>query len=434
MKRVYVVYLVMTVLLLAFLNGCTFRELKKEVREMSITYVLSGTVVNESPYKGEEIVVVFKEEEGELVLYDYSLVEEIGHFSLFVPAGIYYVAAFEDRNLNFCYDKGEFGNFFKNQEKIIVPVSDRRISKTESRNDLDIIINSRDGIEHKYPIFIDAETISRKSFFKLGQVKDLDDPIFTQNNGSMGYWKPMSFLRNVGMGIFFLEQYDPDKIPVLFVHGATGTPIGWQTIVENMDSSRYQPWFFYYPSGVRLNLIALALNTSVERLHELYDFNKLYLLAHSMGGLVTRSFIMKNMENKTNDYIKLFVSVSSPWNGHPATEAGVKNAPEAVPSWHDMVPDSEFIQSLFSSRLPHDVLYYLFFTFKGDRSLFMANNDGTVEISSQLDERAQRDADRLFGYNEDHDSILASKEFIRQFNFLLYMLDEEDRAAVRGDY
>ncbi len=75
---------------------------------------------------------------------------------------------------------------------------------------------------------------------------------------------------------------------------------------------------------------------------------------------MARSFIMKNMYEDTNDYIKLFVSVSTPWNGHIATAKGVENAPEAVPSWYDMVPDSEFIQSLFNKDLPPDVSSYLF--------------------------------------------------------------------------
>ena len=35
----------------------------------------------------------------------------------------------------------------------------------------------------------------------------------------------MSFLQEIGVSIFFLELYDPDKIPVLFIHGALGTPL-----------------------------------------------------------------------------------------------------------------------------------------------------------------------------------------------------------------
>lgn len=42
----------------------------------------------------------------------------------------------------------------------------------------------------------------------------------------------------------------------------------------------------------------------------------------------------------------------------------------------------------------------------------MANNDGAVEVSSQLDMRAQKDAMAIWGLNEDHMSILTSEDAI----------------------
>jgi hypothetical protein len=138
-----------------------------------------------------------------------------------------------------------------------------------------------------------------------------------------------------------------------------------------------------------------------------------------MGGLVARSFILKNGHENQQDIVKLFVSISSPWNGHRLTAKGVQQAPTAVPSWHDMVPDSPFIRSLFARRLPESVTYDLFFSYRGDCSLFLENNDGTVELASELDIRAQREARRIYGYDEDHGSILASAEAIAQLIRLL---------------
>jgi hypothetical protein len=37
-----------------------------------------------------------------------------------------------------------------------------------------------------------------------------------------------------------------------------------------------------------------------------------------------------------------------------------------------------------------------FFGFKGDCSMFMANNDGSVELQSELDYRAQKEAAAIF--------------------------------------
>ena len=49
----------------------------------------------------------------------------------------------------------------------------------------------------------------------------------------------------------------------------------------------------------------------------------------------------------------------------------------------------------------------------------MGNNDGTIEIASELDYRAQRDAKRIFGYDEDHGSILTIPEALACFKALM---------------
>lgn len=83
------------------------------------------------------------------------------------------------------------------------------------------------------------------------------------------------------------------------------------------------------------------------------------------------------------------------------------------------IPDSDFIQSLFQRKLPPFLEYYLFFSYKGDCSLFLENNDGTVELASELDLRAQAEADKMFGYNEDHGSILYNESVLSKINDLL---------------
>jgi len=128
---------------------------------------------------------------------------------------------------------------------------------------------------------------------------------------------------------------------------------------------------------------------------------------------------LKNGYDSQQDVVKLFISISTPWNGHKMSARGVQQAPTAVPSWYDMVPDSAFITSLFQRRLPDSVKYHLLFSYRGDCSLFLENNDGTVELSSELDIRAQHEAQSVFGYNEDHGSILLSDEVLRQINRLM---------------
>jgi hypothetical protein len=67
-----------------------------------------------------------------------------------------------------------------------------------------------------------------------------------------------SFLRpdnpRFATGVYLIQPYDPDKIPVLFVHGLISSPLSWQNLVNDLCADpkileHYQPWFFLYPTG-----------------------------------------------------------------------------------------------------------------------------------------------------------------------------------------
>lgn len=403
------------------LGSCAFFELKKEVAEIEVSYGLVGKVT-ESSFRGPVIVILYSEKDGQKEIVEYTLTQDTGHFSFIVAEGAYYLAAFEDTNYNFAFDEQELAGHFGAPDRIIV--SPDRLAPTGSRTipDLNIQLTQTDGFPPGFPAAVDQESFGSKSFVKLGPIIDFDDKIFVRENGKTGYWKPLTFLRDFGIGVYFIEPYDPNKIPILFVHGAVGTPEAWKTIAGQIDRQQYQPWFFYYPSGLRLDRLGGALNNIVTILHSEHGFNTLYVTAHSMGGLVSRSFILKNVYEDRQDYIKLFVSISTPWNGHRASKKGVERAPAVVPSWYDMVPESEFIQSIYSRQIPSSMKYYLFFSFRGDCSMMMENNDGAVEIASELDYRAQTDAVRTIGFDEDHTGILASQNVIDQYNQILSSL------------
>ena len=51
--------------------------------------------------------------------------------------------------------------------------------------------------------------------------------------------------------------------------------------------------------------------------------------------------------------------------------------------------------------------------------MFMENNDGSVELASELDYRAQEEAQEIIGFDEDHVSILSSPIFIDHYNQVL---------------
>ena len=123
-----------------------------------------------------------------------------------------------------------------------------------------------------------------------GVVTTLEDPRFREEHAADSLWRPYDFIFDVGPGVYFLEPYDARKIPVLFVHGINGTPTNFRFLIEHLDRTKYQPWLYYYPSGVRLSGLADHLDQTMKTLQLQHGFTQYHVIAHSMGGLVSRGF------------------------------------------------------------------------------------------------------------------------------------------------
>jgi pimeloyl-ACP methyl ester carboxylesterase len=95
-------------------------------------------------------------------------------------------------------------------------------------------------------------------------------------------------------GLYRLEPYDPDRIPVVLVHGLMSIPQMWMPTITAIRSdpelrSRYQFWVFAYPTGDPITLSALRLRENLAQVYQLYPKTKdVVLIGHSMGGLLSR--------------------------------------------------------------------------------------------------------------------------------------------------
>lgn len=411
------------VMLLTTMSGCIFSDLKDDLAEYEKHFGLSGKVLGNSQSTDPIIIILYQHKNNSPIPVQYLIADANRKFSFIVASGSFSIAAFEDLNNNLTWDEGELFGFYGNPDTIMVDPEEITSKGTKSISLLDIELKASTGYPNEFPRFIDKANFA-EGLRRLGVITTLDDAIFAQENGSLGFWKPFSFLQTLGAGIYFLEEYDPDKIPVLFVHGAVGTPIGWKPIVAKLDQKRYQPWFFYYPSGLRLDPIANALNSYVQELHQEYGFKTLHVISHSMGGLVSRAFILKNVLETKQSYIDTFISMSTPWGGVSTAAMGVEKAPAVVPNWHDVSPGSDFLHTIYDTQFPNNVKFHLLFGVRGESSILMGNNDGTVEIASEIDHRAQADAAGFYGFDEDHGTILTSE---RVLDLLVEILDNSDR-------
>jgi pimeloyl-ACP methyl ester carboxylesterase len=104
-------------------------------------------------------------------------------------------------------------------------------------------------------------------------------------------------------GIYLIHPYDPDKIPILFIHGLLSSPVSWQNLVNDLCADprileHYQPWFFLYPTGQPVLESAAQLREELERTQRLFDpsgnavsSHHVVVVAHSMGGLLAHTLV-----------------------------------------------------------------------------------------------------------------------------------------------
>ena len=105
-----------------------------------------------------------------------------------------------------------------------------------------------------------------------------------------------------------VQPYDPNKVPVLFVHGLQSTPASWVPMVnalwaDPMLRRNYQVWVFSYPSGYPVPYSALLLRRQLNALTKtLPKHRRIVLVGHSMGGILSGLMISDSDGDKVWRY------------------------------------------------------------------------------------------------------------------------------------
>jgi pimeloyl-ACP methyl ester carboxylesterase len=403
-----------------------FQRLERDLTQAREYAVLRGSVRTEHPTDLPILVLVYTGAVGREHLVDYFVMAGPGRYYFLVPAGTYRLAAFLDVNRDFTYQPG------MDPSALLSAGEPVRLLGATTRDDLDIEV--RDSSREHIPFaFSSADGEgngegSRSDLRFVGAVTRMDDPRFSDDNARRGLWQPVEFVRQVGAGVYFLEPYDPKKIPVLFVHGALGHPGNFAAVVAALDRGRFQPWLAYYPTAPRLDTTAMALDRWMEQLYVRYRYRRLAVVAHSMGGLVVRSFINRVVAARDGraEGLCLFFSVSTPWDGSELAQHAVDLAPVVAPSWYDMAPRSPFLRSLLEPELPPSLPFDLLYSYGGNsRLMYSEPNDGSVAVASQLFPRARSRARTVRGFKESHTSILGNVDLAAQLNEELATLAAE---------
>ena len=102
------------------------------------------------------------------------------------------------------------------------------------------------------------------------------------------------------MGLYMVQPYQAGKIPVLFVHGLWSSPMTWMEMFNDLRSSpeirsRYQFWFYLYPTSQPFWISAAQLRRDLAEAREVLDpqhqepaLDQMIVIGHSMGGLIAK--------------------------------------------------------------------------------------------------------------------------------------------------
>lgn len=101
--------------------------------------------------------------------------------------------------------------------------------------------------------------------------------------------------------LYLMEAYDPNKEPLIMIHGLLSSPLVWARLSNQLWADeeireRYQIWHYLYNTSAPALYSGRILRRQLRELRPMLDPNmrdpamqSTTIIAHSMGGLVTRS-------------------------------------------------------------------------------------------------------------------------------------------------
>jgi len=158
-------------------------------------------------------------------------------------------------------------------------------------------------------------------------------------------------------GLYTLEPYQPNKIPVVLVHGLLSSIHTWMQMVNALKNDpeirkHCQFWFFTYSTGNPILYSASMLRSSLHKVHDELattpeakeSFRHMVIIGHSMGGLVSKTLLQD-----PGDILVRKVT------GRPWTEVEKMCTPEQKKLFEDLVlyKSVPFVRRVLFLAVPH---------------------------------------------------------------------------------
>ena len=144
-----------------------------------------------------------------------------------------------------------------------------------------------------------AKTVPLQSDTTTPLAYHLDDPLL--NTGVLATASLLNAETTKQIhGMYMLEPYDPNKIPVVMVHGLWSSPVTWAHMFNDLRANvdirkNYQFWFYSYSTAQPFWVSAMAMRQDLTRIREELDpqgysksLDQMVLVGHSMGGLISK--------------------------------------------------------------------------------------------------------------------------------------------------
>jgi len=110
-------------------------------------------------------------------------------------------------------------------------------------------------------------------------------------------------------GLYMVQPYDPDRIPVLMIHGFWSSPMTWMEMFNDLQADpeirrHYQFWFYLYPTGEPVAFSAARLRETLKQVRRECDPemrnpkpDEMVVVGHSMGGILAHSLTIDSGES-----------------------------------------------------------------------------------------------------------------------------------------
>jgi len=388
-------------------SSCAMKDLKDDLETGQDEYGYLKARAQGSDDGSNILIALFKNEPDGMSIFNARSVSLGEDFYVLVPTADYTLLAFSDSNGDFAYQAGEPAarvdgptiNWFASLDnKQRVDHEALTIQNLELANntvlDLQIDLSVKTLRE---------ELGAARNFLRI---VSWDDEAFSAENLELGMWEPIAFQEKVGYGLYLLKEFDPNRKSILLVHGINDTPRIFENFVNAIPED-YQLLLFHYPSAFPLEHTSYVLNEALDELIRRYQIPQLDVIAHSMGGLVSKGMMYQSNE-VLGERMRVFISMASPFGGHTAAAAGVKWSPVVAPVWWAMAPGSSYLQKIDSVDLTQGPEHHLIYSYSHEAGGKQEDDDGVVTVESQLIDSARRNANAVYGVADNHVGIVTS--------------------------